>query len=64
MENGLAADFLNEAEVGFDNIKMVLKQKGKKPDRVILDGSFKGTAKPGRMVRILKAVNDGEVYGV
>ena len=50
LDNGQASDFLNQCEVGFEDIKMVLQQKGKKPDRVILDGSFKGTARPGRMV--------------
>lgn len=55
LENGKASEFLSQCEVGFEDIKMVLQQKGKKPDRVILDGSFKGNARPGRMVRSMTA---------
>jgi len=41
-------------EVGFEDLHMTLKQKKKgEPDRVILDGSIRGVAKPGRMLAIM-----------
>jgi len=45
---------LQNVELGFEGIKMTLKQgkNKKKSDRFILDGSIKGKARPGRMVRI------------
>lgn len=44
---------LHNVELGFEGIKMILKQGKKKQDRIILDGSIKGKARPGRMVRHL-----------
>lgn len=43
--------FLHSVEVGFEDIAMSLKVKKSKTDRWILDGSIRGKAKPGRMVR-------------
>lgn len=41
-------------EVGFEDLSMNLKQKKKGvADRVILDGSIRGVAKPGRMLAIM-----------
>ena len=34
---------------------MILKQKKGRKDRVILDGSIKGVARPGRMLAIMGA---------
>ena len=43
---------LQNCEIGFENIKMVLKgKKSGDEDRLILDGSIRGKASPGRMVR-------------
>ena len=40
---------------------MVLEQKGKdKPDRVILDGSLKGKARPGRMLAVMGPSGSGK----
>ena len=50
---------LESCEVGFDGIKMTLKQKGDKPDRLILDGSLKGKAKPGRMLAVMGPSGSG-----
>lgn len=46
------AGILHQVELGFDGIKMTLTQGKKISDRIILDGSIKGKARPGRMVRI------------
>ncbi len=41
-------------EVGFEDLSMTLKQKKQgASDRVILDGSIRGVAKPGRMLAIM-----------
>lgn len=46
--------FFQSVEVGFEDVTMTLKQKKKgKSDRVILDGSIRGVAKPGRMLAIM-----------
>lgn len=43
--------FLHSCDVGFEDVKLTLQQKGKEVDkRDILDGSFKGIARSGRMV--------------
>ncbi len=47
-------------EIGFEGIRMVLKQKKKNEDRVILDGSIKGFAKPGRMLAIMGPSGSGK----
>ena len=44
--------FFHSVEVGFEDVAMILKQKKNKGDRWILDGSIRGVAKPGRMVRL------------
>lgn len=46
-------------EIGFEEIKLVLKTK-KKKDRLILDGSIKGHAKPGRMLAIMGPSGGGK----
>ena len=46
--------FFQSVEIGFEDVGMVLKQKKKnKGDRVILDGSIRGVAKPGRMLAVM-----------
>lgn len=48
----LDSGFFQSCEIGFENIKMVLKgKKSNDQDRLILDGSIRGKATPGRMVR-------------
>jgi len=48
-------------EVGFEDLHMTLKQKKKgEPDRVILDGSIRGVAKPGRMLAIMGPSGSGK----
>jgi ABC-type multidrug transport system ATPase subunit len=47
-------------EIGFEGIRMVLKQKKKNEERVILDGSIKGIAKPGRMLAIMGPSGSGK----
>lgn len=42
---------LRRVEVGFENVRMTLRQKKGSGDRVILDGSIRGKAQSGRMVR-------------
>lgn len=49
----LHSGFLQSVEVGFEDVGMVLKQKKGRPDRVILDGSIRGVARPGRMLAIM-----------
>lgn len=46
--------------MGFEGIKILLKQKKNKADRVILDGSLKGVAKPGRMLAIMGPSGSGK----
>ncbi len=53
-------DFLQSCEVGFEGIKLILKQKKNKPDRVILDGSLKGKARPGRMLAVMGPSGSGK----
>ena len=50
----LNSGFFQSVEVGFKDVGMVLKQKKKgSADRVILDGSIRGRARPGRMLAIM-----------
>lgn len=50
----LSTGFFQSVEVGFEDVGMVLKQKKKgAADRVILDGSIRGRARPGRMLAIM-----------
>ena len=49
----LHSGFFQSVEVGFEDVGMVLKQKRGKSDRVLLDGSLRGFAKPGRMLAIM-----------
>jgi ABC-type glutathione transport system ATPase component len=51
---------LKQCELGFEGVKMILQQKKGKPDRVILDGSLKGVAKPGRMLGIMGPSGSGK----
>jgi ABC-type multidrug transport system ATPase subunit len=60
IEDDEAKDLLNSCEVGFEGIKLILKQKGSKPDRVILDGSLKGKASPGRMLAVMGPSGSGK----
>ena len=60
VEDKEANDLLQSCEVGFENIKLTLKQKGNKPDRTILDGSLKGKASPGRMLAIMGPSGSGK----
>lgn len=53
--------FFQSIEVSFKDVGMVLKQKKKtKADRVILDGSIRGVAKPGRMLAIMGPSGSGK----
>lgn len=52
--------FFKSCEVGFEGIKLILEQKGKKPERIILDGSLKGIAKPGRMLAVMGPSGSGK----
>mmetsp|Transcript_33730 Transcript_33730/g.48833 ORF Transcript_33730/g.48833 Transcript_33730/m.48833 type:complete len:685 (-) Transcript_33730:31-2085(-) len=40
-------------EIDFEGIEMRLKQKGGKPDKLLLDGSIRGKASSGRMLAIM-----------
>lgn len=56
--------FFQSVEIGFEDVTMVLKQKKKKGtegngERVILDGSIRGIAKPGRMLAIMGPSGSG-----
>mmetsp|Transcript_28601 Transcript_28601/g.42821 ORF Transcript_28601/g.42821 Transcript_28601/m.42821 type:complete len:712 (+) Transcript_28601:100-2235(+) len=60
-ETQLSSGFFDKVEIGFENIQMTLAQKSKnKPKRVILDGSIRGTAKPGRMLAIMGPSGSGK----
>lgn len=53
--------FFQSVEIGFEDVGMVLKQKKKsKGDRVILDGSIRGVAKPGRMLAVMGPSGSGK----
>uniref|UniRef100_A0A7S4ICV1 ABC transporter domain-containing protein n=1 Tax=Odontella aurita TaxID=265563 RepID=A0A7S4ICV1_9STRA len=53
--------FLKNVEIGFSDIRMTLKQKKKKKeDRIILDGSIRGKARPGRMLAIMGPSGSGK----
>jgi len=60
VEDDTIPDVLHDCEVGFEGIELILKQKGKKPDRVILDGSLKGQALPGRMLAVMGPSGSGK----
>lgn len=51
---------LKQCELGFEGVKMILQQKKGRPDRVILDGSLKGVAKPGRMLGVMGPSGSGK----
>ena len=56
--------FFQSVEIGFEDVTMVLKQKKNKGtegngERVILDGSIRGIAKPGRMLAIMGPSGSG-----
>lgn len=58
--------FFKSVAVGFEDITMTLKQKKKKGDgngdteRLILDGSIRGVANPGRMLAIMGPSGSGK----
>jgi len=52
--------FLQSCDIGFEGIELILEGKGKKPDRVILDGSLKGVAKSGRMLAVMGPSGSGK----
>jgi len=43
----------SKVELSFEDIQVVLQQKKKKGSRVLLDGSIRGTAHPGKLVAIV-----------
>ena len=52
-----------KVDVGWEGIKMVLKQKKKgnnKAERIILDGSLKGVAKAGRLTAVMGPSGSGK----
>ena len=51
---------LGKVEIGFEDIKIALEQKGGKPDRIILDGSLRGKAQPGRMLAVMGPSGSGK----
>eukprot|EP00591_Stephanopyxis_turris_P004942 CAMPEP_0195512664 /NCGR_PEP_ID=MMETSP0794_2-20130614/4548_1 /TAXON_ID=515487 /ORGANISM="Stephanopyxis turris, Strain CCMP 815" /LENGTH=700 /DNA_ID=CAMNT_0040640507 /DNA_START=237 /DNA_END=2339 /DNA_ORIENTATION=+ len=52
---------LNQCEVAFDSIRMTLNpQKKNQPERVILNGSIRAVAKPGRMLAIMGPSGSGK----
>mmetsp|Transcript_4852 Transcript_4852/g.7352 ORF Transcript_4852/g.7352 Transcript_4852/m.7352 type:complete len:684 (+) Transcript_4852:75-2126(+) len=53
--------FMQRCEFGFEGIKISLEQKGKDtPERLILDGSLKGRAMPGRMLAVMGPSGSGK----
>jgi ABC-type multidrug transport system ATPase subunit len=51
----------HQCEVGFEGIRLTLERSAKKGgQRVILDGSIKGLAKPGRMMAIMGPSGSGK----
>lgn len=53
--------FMQRCEFGFEGIQITLEQKGKDtPDRLILDGSLKGKAMPGRMLAVMGPSGSGK----
>lgn len=52
--------FFKSVSVGFEDIAMTLKQKKSKSERVILDGSIRGEAQPGRMLAIMGPSGSGK----
>lgn len=60
LEEDEQSDFLDTCEVGFDGIKLALKSRGNKPERLILDGSLRGKAKAGRMLAVMGPSGSGE----
>jgi len=51
---------LRRVEVGFENVRMTLRQKKGSGDRVILDGSIRGKAQSGRMLAIMGPSGSGK----
>jgi hypothetical protein len=53
---------LESVELGFSDIQLVLQAKKKENgDRVLLDGSIRGKASPGRMLAIMGPSGAGKV---
>jgi ABC-type multidrug transport system ATPase subunit len=52
---------MQKCELGFEGVQIALEQKGKNmPDRLILDGSLKGKAMPGRMLAVMGPSGSGK----
>jgi len=45
--------YRDDCEVGFEDVKVILSTGKKKPDKIILDGSIRAKARPGRMMAIM-----------
>lgn len=53
--------YMQKCELGFEGVQIALEQKGKNmPDRLILDGSLKGKAMPGRMLAVMGPSGSGK----
>jgi hypothetical protein len=55
---------LESVELGFSDIQLVLKakkKKGENGDKVLLDGSIRGRASPGRLLAIMGPSGAGKV---
>jgi len=59
-KNKVGGEYRDNFEIGFEGIQVVLAQKRKKPDKVILDGSIAGKARPGRMLAIMGPSGSGK----
>eukprot|EP00978_Attheya_sp_CCMP212_P039754 scaffold209912_cov54-Attheya_sp.AAC.2 len=60
MDGLVANELLQKVEIGFEDIQITLKQKKQKEDRLILDGSIRGKALPGRMLAIMGPSGSGK----
>lgn len=58
--DGLGGEDRDNFEIAFEGVRVVLAQKRKKPDKLILDGSIAGKAIPGRMLAIMGPSGSGK----
>jgi len=59
-ESSEAEAIIDHVDLAFDGIKMILETKKGQNDRILLDGSIRGRAQPGRMLAIMGPSGSGK----
>jgi len=59
-EEDAESEVMDRVDLAFDEIKMILETKKGNDDRLLLDGSIRGRAQPGRMLAIMGPSGSGK----